>query len=60
MWQFLSANWIWFLLIGAMLWMHLGHGRHGGQGGCGGGHQHSGTGSTSAQGRSGEDQQHRT
>lgn len=45
---FLSTNWIWILLIGAMLFMHLGHGGHrshgaagGGKdsvGGCGGGH----------------------
>ena len=33
--EFLSANWVWILLIGAMLWMMVGHG------GCGGGHQHS-------------------
>lgn len=38
---YLSANWIWILLIGGMLVMHLGHGRHGhghggGGGGCGG------------------------
>ena len=37
---FLSANWIWILLIGGMLVMHLGHGRHGNghgmAGGCGG------------------------
>lgn len=38
---FLTANWLWILLIGAMVAMHLGHGRHGnghGGGGCGGGH----------------------
>lgn len=28
---FLSANWLWIVLIGAMVLMHLGHGRmHGG------------------------------
>ncbi len=45
--RFLEANWIWILLIGGMLAMHLRH-RHGSQmnghmgghsrGGCGGGH----------------------
>ena len=39
--EFLSANWIWILLIGGMLFMHLGHGGHGGGMGCGG-HSHSG------------------
>ncbi len=38
--EFLSNNWVWILLLGGMLFMHLGHG--GGHGGCGG-HQHSGT-----------------
>ena len=37
MWQFLSNNWVWFLPIGATLFMHLGHaGGRGGHGGCGG------------------------
>ena len=40
--EFLSSNWPWILLIGAMLFMHLGRG-HGGHMGCGG-HQHSGSG----------------
>lgn len=32
--NWLSSNWIWLLLIGAMLWMHLGmHRGHGGHGG---------------------------
>lgn len=41
--RFLESNWIWILLIGGMLLMHVGH-RHGGHagqgtgGGCGGGH----------------------
>jgi len=35
---FLSTNWLWILLIGGMLFMHLGHGGHAGGGGCGGGH----------------------
>jgi hypothetical protein len=44
--EFLSNNWVWILLIGGMVFMHLGHrgghrGGHGGHGGCGGGHQHS-------------------
>ena len=34
--RFISANWIWFVLIGAMLLMHRGHAGHGGGGGCGG------------------------
>lgn len=35
---FLSANWLWMLLIAGMLVMHLGHRNHdGGHGGCGGG-----------------------
>ena len=39
MWDFLSANWVWVLLIGGMLMMHLRHGGgHGGHGGCGGHH----------------------
>jgi len=54
--DWLSQNWTWLLFIGAMVAMHLfghrGHGGHGpqggrgnisvGQGGCGGGHAHSG------------------
>ncbi len=41
--HFLATNWIWILLIGAMVLMHTSH-RHGGGhmggmgGGCGGGH----------------------
>ena len=47
--NFLGANWWWMLLLGAMFFMHLGHGRHGG--GCGAGHAgHSGQ---SEQGSSG-------
>lgn len=46
--EFLSSNWLWILLIGGMLFMHLGHGRgHGGHMGCGG-HQHSGSGQQAA------------
>ena len=42
--EFLSSNWLWILLIGGMLFMHLGHSRgHGGHMGCGS-HQHSGSG----------------
>ena len=26
---FLSANWLWIVLVGGMLFMHLGHGGHG-------------------------------
>lgn len=33
--DFIGTNWIWILLIGGMLVMHLGHG-HGGHGGHGG------------------------
>ena len=36
--EFLSANWVWILFVGAVLWMMVGHGGHGG---CGGGRQHS-------------------
>ena len=32
--EFLSANWLWIVLIGFMLWMHLRHG------GMHGGHSH--------------------
>jgi hypothetical protein len=40
---FLAANWLWMLLIGGMLVMHLGHRHHGdGHGGCGGGGEHTG------------------
>lgn len=29
--RWLSANWVWLVLVGAMLWMHLGmHHGHGG------------------------------
>lgn len=39
--RWLSANWIWVIVIGGMLWMHLGmhrgHGGHGGHGRHGGG-----------------------
>lgn len=32
--DFIATNWIWILLIGGMLFMHLGgHGGHGGHGG---------------------------
>ena len=37
--HFLASNWIWILLGAGMLYMHLGHRRHGrtsGMGGCGG------------------------
>lgn len=39
--SFLSANWLWILLIGGMVTMHLRHGSHAGAShgaGCGGGH----------------------
>lgn len=41
---FLSSNWLWIVLVGAMAFMHLGHGSHGGGrgGGCCGGHAGSG------------------
>lgn len=46
--QFLQQNWLWVILIGAMLAMHLGGHRHGGKsghgvathGGCGGHAEH--------------------
>jgi len=39
MMEWVSENWIWLLLGGAMIGMHLfGHGGHGGRGGHGGGH----------------------
>lgn len=38
MMSFLAANWIWIVLVGAMLAMHLRHG--GSHGGCGAGHSH--------------------
>lgn len=28
MFDFIGTNWIWILLIGGMLFMHLGHGGH--------------------------------
>lgn len=35
--RWLSANWIWVVVVGGMLWMHLGmHRGHGGHGGHGG------------------------
>ena len=35
--RWLSANWIWVVVIGGMLWMHFGmHRGHGGHGGHGG------------------------
>jgi hypothetical protein len=38
--RWLSANWIWVVVIGGMLWMHLGmHRGHGGHGGHGRGQQ---------------------
>ena len=50
--EYLGNNWLWILLIGGMVFMHLGHGSgHGAHGGgtkghagCGGGHQHSAKG----------------
>lgn len=37
MWEFLNSNWVWSVSIGAILWMHFGHGAgHGGHGDCGG------------------------
>jgi hypothetical protein len=44
----LSSNWLWIVLVGAMAFMHLGHGSHGGGhggGGCGG---HAGSGQQGA------------
>lgn len=39
--EWLSGNWVWFLLAGGMFGMHyFGHGRHGAGGGCCGGHAH--------------------
>jgi len=29
--DFIGTNWVWILLIGGMLFMHLGHGGHGGK-----------------------------
>ncbi len=52
--QWLTDNWIWILLIGGMLAMHLfGHGGHGGHGGRGnGGHGgHGGHGGGCGSGR---------
>lgn len=44
--RWLSANWIWVVVIGGMLWMHLGmHRGHGGHGG----HTHGGHGDTPSQ-----------
>ena len=67
--EFLSSNWLWILLIGGMLFMHLGQGGHGGgsgqaghrgHGGCGG-HQHSGDhDETSAGEKPGRPHDHRT
>ena len=38
--EFLSSNWVWIVFIGAVLWMHFGHGvGHGGHGRCGSHHQ---------------------
>ena len=28
--RWFASNWIWIVVIAAMLWMHLGHGMHGG------------------------------
>lgn len=38
--RWLSANWLWLVVVGGMLWMHLGmhRGHGGGHGGHGGGH----------------------
>lgn len=55
--EFLSSNWVWILLIGGMLFMHLGHGHgrgHSGHMGCGG-HQHSENGHPPATERSAGD-----
>ena len=38
--RFLAANWLWILLIGGMLYMHLGHGRRGHGGHMGHGMSH--------------------
>ena len=27
--RWLSDNWVWLVVVGGMLWMHLGHGGHG-------------------------------
>ena len=44
MMQWLSANWIWLVVVGGMVWMHLGmHRGHGGHGGDAHG-GHGGTG----------------
>lgn len=54
--RFITANWIWFVLIGAMLLMHRGHRGHGGGhgGGCGG-HGHNQQGSADTDQRTGHE-----
>jgi hypothetical protein len=45
MFTFLTTYWIWILLLGGMLFMHLGHRGHSGHGGgCGVGHGGHGAG----------------
>ncbi len=53
--RWLSANWIWVVAIGGMLWMHLGmhrgHGGHSGHSGHGGSTRAQGQGSSTGHGR---------
>lgn len=53
--QFLQQNWVWVILIGAMLAMHLGGHRHGGQPGHGA--RHAGCGGHAAHRTSGREEQ---
>jgi len=49
--RWLSANWIWLVVVGGMVWMHLGmHRGHGGHGGGHGGHAHGSHGGHSGPG----------
>lgn len=52
--QFLQQNWLWVILIGAMLAMHLGGHRHGGQSGQGA--THAGCGGHAAHGTPGREE----
>ena len=53
--QFLQQNWLWVILIGGMLAVHLGGHRHGGHSGHGGA-THGGCGGHAAHGSAGHEE----
>lgn len=59
MWDFISRNWPWMLLIAGMAFMHLGHGSHGRGHETRGGHAGHGRGRGQEAGGRGSPEEHR-